>query len=52
MNRLGRGYDVMMAYSHYSTFSKMALSTEPAEREINYGADISTLVRLIEEGKL
>lgn len=30
----------------------MAPSTQEPEREINYGADISNLVRLIEEGKL
>jgi transposase len=28
------------------------VSTEFVEREINYGADISTLIRLLEEGKL
>lgn len=41
------------AYSHFSTgFSKMTLSTQEPEREINYGADISTLVRMIEEGRI
>jgi transposase len=44
--------DEMMAYSHFSTFSKMAPSTISSEREINYGADISTLVSMIEEGRL
>jgi len=34
------------------TFSKMVSSTRGPEREINYGADISTLVRMIEEGLL
>lgn len=40
------------AYNHFSTFSKMGPSTVSAESEINYGADISTLVRMIEEGLL
>lgn len=42
-----------MEYFHMSTgFSKMTPSTREPEREINYGADISTLVRMIEEGRL
>lgn len=41
--------DEMMAYSH---FSRMGPSTISDEREVNYGADISTLVKMIEEGKL
>jgi transposase len=32
--------------------SRMVTSTQHEEREINYGADISTLVRLIESGQL
>jgi transposase len=40
------------AFAHFSTISRMATSTRTEEREINYGADISTLVRMIEEGKL
>ncbi len=42
-----------MEYFHMTTgFSKMTTSTREPEPEINYGADISTLVRLIEEGRL
>lgn len=42
-----------MAYFHMSTgFSRMTSSTREPEREINYGADISTLVKMIEEGRL
>lgn len=42
-----------MAYFHMSTgFSRMTASTREPEPEINYGADISTLVRMIEEGRL
>lgn len=33
-------------------FSRMGPSTREPECEINYGADISTLARMIEEGKL
>ena len=42
----------MKAYECFTTFSKMAPSTISTERESNYGADISTLVRMIEEGRL
>jgi len=38
----------MVAYADL----KKGVSTEYVEREINYGADISTLIRLLEEGKL
>jgi transposase len=41
-------------YYHFSTgnnFSRMGPSTQEPEREINYGADISTLVRMIEEAE-
>lgn len=42
-----------MEYFHMSTgFSKMTTSTREPEPEINYGADISILARMIEEGKL
>lgn len=42
-----------MEYFHMTTgFSKMTTSTREPEPEINYGADISTLVRMIEEGRL
>ena len=41
-----------MAFDHFTTFTKMAPSTISEEREINYGSAISTLVRMIEEGKL
>jgi transposase len=40
------------AYNCFTSFSKMGPSTISTEREINYGADISTLVRLIEEGRI
>ena len=40
-----------IGYSYFS-LSKMVPSTKSVEREINYGADISTLVRMIEEGLL
>ncbi len=33
-------------------YNRYAMGTSDADREINYGADISTLVRLIEDGKL
>ena len=39
--------DMMMARPN-----RYAMDTSDADREINYGADISTLVRLIREGKL
>ena len=42
----------MMAYNHITTFSRTTPSTISTGREINYGADISTLVRMIEEGRL
>lgn len=46
-----------VGYGLMTTFSKMVPSSTPSstrepEREINYGADISTLVRMIEEGLL
>jgi transposase len=42
-----------MEYFHMSTgFSRLTASTREPEQEINYGADISTLVRMIEEGRL
>lgn len=44
--------DQNYAYSHFSTFGRTIASTQADEREINYGADISTLVRMIEEGRL
>jgi transposase len=47
-----RDSDDSMAFAHFSSISKMAPSTISEEREINYGADISTLVRMIEEGTL
>ena len=40
----------MAAYECFTTFSKMGPSTNSEERELNFGADISTLVRMIEEG--
>ncbi|MDA8417181.1 MAG: ISL3 family transposase [Betaproteobacteria bacterium] len=42
----------MEAFSYFSGMSRMGPSTNSSEREINYGADISTLVRMIEEGLL
>jgi hypothetical protein len=42
----------MEAFSYYSSMSRMGPSTNSGELEINYGADISTLVRMIEEGLL
>ena len=38
------------AYNCFTSFSKMGPSTISEERELNFGADISTLVRMIEEG--
>lgn len=40
------------AFNYFSAISRMGPSIVPEEREINYGADISTLVRMIEEGLL
>lgn len=42
----------MEAFSYFSPLSRTGPSTNSGEREINYGADISTLVRMIEEGLL
>jgi transposase len=42
----------MEAFSYFSSLSRMGPSTNSSEREINYGADISTLVRMIEDGLL
>lgn len=42
----------MEAFSYFSSLSQMEPSTVSEGREINYGADISTLVRMIEEGLL
>lgn len=42
----------MMFYNYFTTFSRTTLSTISTEREINFGADISTPVRIIAEGKL
>lgn len=42
----------MIAYSRFTSFSRMTPSTQEVEREINYGADISTLVKMIENGLL
>ncbi len=39
-------------YNGFTSFSKMGPSTISEERELNFGADISTLVRLIEEGRI
>ncbi len=40
------------AYNCVTSFSKMGPSTISEDRELNLGADISTLVRLIEEGRI
>jgi transposase len=40
------------AYNHFSIFARMGLSTYSSEREMNYGADLSTLVSMIEEDRL
>lgn len=41
-----------MVSFHTGRMDDMLPSTRNAEREINYGADISTLARLIESGEL
>jgi hypothetical protein len=42
----------MTDYNQITTFSRTTPSTISTGGEINYGADISTLVRMIEEGRL
>ena len=42
----------MEAFSYFSSMSRMGPSTISEGREINYGADISTLVRMVEDGLL
>ncbi len=43
--------DSVSQYSCFTAISRIT-STPREEREVNYGADISTLVRMIEEGKI
>lgn len=45
-----RHEESMSAYECFTSFSRMGPSTISEERELNFGADISTLVRMIEEG--
>lgn len=45
-------YDDSVSHHHFFTNISRITSTPREEREVNYGADISTLVRMIEEGKI
>ena len=40
------------AINCFTSFSRMSASTYSDERELNYGADMSTLVRMIEAGQI